>query len=109
MNILRLKFIKKSMAILINTKIKGQTPEGYDQVSVMLHELVKKAPGFVMHCSYSADGEFHVMEVWNSKKEADEFFAKMVAPNLPQGIIPKRTYQELHSLVTPPIKPLQTV
>ncbi len=92
------------MAILINTTVKGQTEEGYDQVSVMLHELVKKAPGFILHSAYSADGEFHVMEIWNSKKEADDFFAKMVAPNLPAGIISKLSYRELHSVVVPGLK-----
>lgn len=89
------------MAILLITKVKGQTAEGYDQVSKFLHEVVKKSPGFVLHCAYSSEGEWCVLEVWHSKKEADDFFAKNVAPNLPREIIPKRTYHELHSLVTP--------
>ena len=89
------------MATLITTSIKGQTPEGYDQVSVFLHDVVRKAPGFIIHIAYGTDdGIWHVSEVWNSKKEADEFFATMVAPHLPKGIIPKRSYQELHSVVT---------
>ena len=88
------------MAILITTSIKGQTPEGYDQVSAFLHQAIQQAPGFILHIAYgTADGVWHVTEVWNSKKEADEFFAKTVAPNLPQGIHPKRSYQELHSVV----------
>lgn len=89
------------MAILITTNVKGQTPEGYDQVSVYLHQVIRQAPGFILHIAYGADDGWHVTEVWNSKKEADEFFAKFVAPNLPRGIIPKRSYQELHSVVTP--------
>jgi hypothetical protein len=90
------------MAILLTTSIKGQTAEGYDQVSVFLHQVVRQAPGFILHMAYGTDdGIWHVTEVWNSKKEADEFFAKMVAPNLPKGIVPKRSYQELHSVVTP--------
>jgi heme-degrading monooxygenase HmoA len=89
------------MAILVNTKVKNQTAEGYDEVSKLLHGLVKKSPGFILHCAYASDGEWHVLEIWNSKADADAFFARNVAPNLPKGIIPKRTYQELHSLVTP--------
>lgn len=90
------------MAILLTTNIQDQTKEGYDQVSVFLHQIIKKAPGFILHISYGTeDGVWHILEVWNSKKESDEFFAKNVAPNLPQGIIPKRSYIELHSLVTP--------
>lgn len=90
------------MAILITTKVNGQTAEGYDQISVFLNQAVRQAPGFILHLAYGTDDEvWHVNEVWNSKKEADDFFAKMVAPNLPKGIVPKRTYQELHSVVTP--------
>jgi hypothetical protein len=91
---------QNNMAILISTSIQGQTAEGYDQVSVYLHQAIRKSPGFILHSAYAADGAWHVMEVWNSKAEADEFFAKMVRPNLPKEIHPKRSYQELHSVVT---------
>lgn len=92
------------MAILISTKVMGQTREGYDQVSVFLHEIVKTSPGFILHCSYPVEEGWAVLEVWNSKADADHFFAQQVAPNLPKGIVPKRTYQELHSLVLPAAK-----
>lgn len=88
------------MATLISTTIKGQTADGYDQVSIFLHQAIRNAPGFILHTTYAADNGWHVMEIWNSKVEADEFFAKVVRPNLPQGIHPKRTYQELHAVVT---------
>jgi hypothetical protein len=89
------------MAILLTTKVKGQTAEGYDQVSTFLHNVIRTSPGFILHCAFSADGEWRVLEVWNSKEEADAFFSKNVAPNLPKGIIPKREYQKLHTVVTP--------
>jgi quinol monooxygenase YgiN len=89
------------MAILLTTMVKGQTAEGYDQISSFLHDVVRKSPGFILHCSYSSEDGWVVLEVWNSKADADQFFAKNVAPNLPKGIIPKRSYQELHSVVTP--------
>ena len=92
------------MATLVNTIVKGQTSEGYDQVSIMLHHLVKSAPGFIVHTAYGAEDGWHVLEVWQTKKEADEFFAKMVAPNLPHGIVPKRSYTDLHSIVLPDTK-----
>lgn len=88
------------MAILVTTRVKGQTAQGYDQVSTILHDLVRMSPGFVLHCAYQ-DEDWTVMEVWNSKAEADQFFARNVAPNLPKGIVPKRSYKELHALVTP--------
>ncbi len=88
------------MAILITTKVKGQTAEGYNQVSVFLHELVKKAPGFILHSAYQGEEDWIVMEVWDSKEHADRFFSEHVAPNLPKGIVPKRVCQPLHSVVT---------
>ena len=89
------------MAILLTTVIKGQTAEGYDQLSPFLHEVVRKAPGFLLHCAYSSEEGWGVLEVWNSKGEADQFFSTYVAPNLPKGIVPKRSYKELHSVITP--------
>ena len=89
------------MAVLISTKVKGQTQEGYDSVLAAVEELVKVTPGFVLHCAHPAEGEWLVYEVWNSKTEADQWFAKYIVPNLPTGIHPKRSYQELHSVVVP--------
>jgi antibiotic biosynthesis monooxygenase (ABM) superfamily enzyme len=88
------------MAVLISTKVKGQTLEGYNSVLSAVRELVKQAPGFIMHCAHPAEGAWDVYEVWQSKAEADSWFAKYVVPNLPSGIHPKRSYQELHSVVT---------
>ena len=89
------------MAILITTKVKGQTPEGYDQVSTFLHPLVKTAAGLIVHSAYQGEEDWIVLEIWNSKEDADHFFSQQVAPNLPKGIVPKRSYQLLHSVVTP--------
>ena len=88
------------MAVLISTKVKGQTQEGYDGILMAVRELLKAAPGFILHCAYPSDGEWELYEVWESKESADKWFADVVVPNLPKGIHPKRSYQELHSLVT---------
>ena len=89
------------MPVLISTKVKGQTREGYDSVLVAVREVIKKAPGFILHCAHPSEGEWLVYEVWQSRAEADQWFGKYVAPNLPKGIHPKRSYQELHSMVSP--------
>ena len=88
------------MAVLISTKVKDQTQEGYDGVLMAVREPIKVAPGFLFHFAHPAEGCWMVYEVWQSKVEADTWFAKYVVPNLPAGIYPKRSYQELHSLVT---------
>lgn len=87
------------MAVLITVEVKGQTQQGYDGMLGVLADIIKKAPGFVLHTAHPVEGGWRVIEVWESKADADQFFAKHVAPNLPPGIRPKRSLQELHSLV----------
>jgi hypothetical protein len=88
------------MAVIAMVEVQGQTKEGYDGMSSVLLERVKHAPGFVMHSAYQVDGAWRVLEVWQSKAEADQFFARQVAPHLPPGVRPKRTLFETYSLVT---------
>ena len=88
------------MAVLVTAEVQGQTQLGYDEMLVALSDILKSAPGFVLHTAHPTDDGWCVTEIWNSKAEANQFFAKVVAPNLPPGIHPKRSVQELHSLVT---------
>jgi len=88
------------MAVLISSTVKGQTQEGYDGVLAAVRDTLKNAPGFIMHCAYPADGEWRLYEVWESKSAADQWFAKYVVPNIPKGLHPKRSYQDLHSFLS---------
>ena len=87
------------MAVLITAEVKGQTQQGYDGMLGALAGAIKQAQGFVLHTAYPIEGGWRVIEVWESENDANQFFAKHVAPNLPPGIRPKRSVQELHSLV----------
>jgi len=89
------------MAVIISSIVKGQTQEGYDSVLIAVRDLVKVAPGFILHCAHPVEDGWLVTEIWESKKEADEWFGKYVVPNLPPGIHPKRSYREIHSLILP--------
>ena len=42
---------------------------------------------------------WRVFEVWESQKQATDFFAKYIHPNLPPGVTPQRTLLELHNLM----------
>lgn len=61
---------------------------------------LKQAPGFITHFALPAEEGWDVYEVWQSKTEADFWFSKFIIPNLPSGVHPKRTYTELHGIVT---------
>jgi hypothetical protein len=91
------------MTVLVTAEVAGQTPQGYDGMLGALRGRITGADGFIAHASHQVEGGWRVIEVWESKAQADRFFAREVAPNLPPGIHPKRVTQELHSWVTPPI------
>jgi hypothetical protein len=89
------------MAVLVTAEVAGQTQQGYDGMLTALDGPLRRASGFVLHTAYPIEGGWRVLEVWDSKTQANEWYAKSVAPNLPPGIHPKRSVQELHSLVRP--------
>ena len=87
------------MAVLVTAEVAGQTQQGYDGMLSALGSALKEAPGFILHTAFPVEGGWRVLEMWDSKRQADEWYAKSVAPNLPPGIRPKRAVQELHCLV----------
>ena len=87
------------MAVLVTAEVAGQTREGYDGMLEALTETIRTAPGFVLHTGHPVEGGWRIIEVWETKDAANQFFAKHVAPNLPPGIRPKRTVQELRGLL----------
>lgn len=89
------------MPVMMTADVAGQTAPGYDQVLVLVDKAVRNAPGFVLHTSHAVDGGWRVIEVWESKAQADAFYVAHIVPLLPPGIRPKRRYQELHGLVLP--------
>jgi quinol monooxygenase YgiN len=89
------------MAVLMTAEVANQTQQGYDGMLGALSDAMRAAPGFVLHAAHPIDGGWRIIEVWESKDAANRFFATHVAPNLPQGVRPKRSVQELHSFVTP--------
>lgn len=88
------------MAVLVTAEVSGQTQQSYDGMLDVLGPQIRQSPGFVLHAAFPVEGGWRVIEVWDSKTHADQFFAKSVAQNLPPGIRPKRSVQELHSLVS---------
>ena len=88
------------MAVIVIAEVHGQTESGYDGMLNVLADLARQAEGFVLHSAYRIDDTWWVIEVWRSKAEANQFFAKHVAPHLPPGVHPKRSIHEAHSLVT---------
>lgn len=86
------------MPVLITSEVKGQTRQGYEGMRSMLADALKQVHGFVLHTAHPVDGGWRIIEAWDSKDHASQFFAKRAAPNLPAGIRPKLAVQELHGI-----------
>ena len=91
------------MTVLVIAEVAGQSQQGYDGMLGALRERIAGAHGFIAHASHEVEGGWRVIEVWESKAHSDRFYAQEVAPNLPPGIHPKRSTQELHSWLTPAV------
>ena len=90
------------MPVLITALVPGQTQEGYDQAMAVLRPLLTQARGFIAHGAGMSPEGWRVFEVWESQKDATDFFAKYIHPNLPPGVTPQRTILALHTLVVDP-------
>ena len=87
------------MTVLIFAEVKGQTQLGYDGMLDKIGDVLRATPGFVLHTSRPTEGGWRVIEIWETKEAADQFFVRNVVPHLPEGIRPKRTVQPLHGYV----------
>lgn len=87
------------MAVLVTAETQGVTDEMHDRMLATLGEQLRGATGFIAHIAGPHEGGWRVMEVWESKEAATEWFARFVHPNLPQGVKPRRTFHEVHAVV----------
>jgi hypothetical protein len=90
------------MAVLITAVVPGQTEEGYDAAMRALRPFLEQAHGFIGHGAGMSPEGWRVFEIWETRQQAVEFFAKYIHPNLPPGVTPKRVYLELHNLMLQP-------
>jgi heme-degrading monooxygenase HmoA len=92
------------MSIMMISEVAGQTAHGYDQLFAHVSNALRTAPGFLMHSSYPTEGGWRVIELWESREDAGRFFAEHIAPNLPEHIRPKLTFEQLHDVVVPDLR-----
>ena len=88
------------MAVLVIAEVRGQTQKGYEGMRGLLKDTLKESPGFILHTAHATDDGWRIIELWQTKEDSDHFYAQNIVPNLPPGIHPKRTVQELHDVLT---------
>ena len=85
------------MAVLMIGEVPNLTEEIYGAMLEPMKPTMLAAPGFIAHSggpSPSGNG-WRVVEMWDSRAEADTWFEANVRPNLPPDIVPDRQYFEL--------------
>jgi hypothetical protein len=65
----------------------------------VLEPLLRQAKGFTAHGAGPSGDGWRVVEMWESQQDATQFFARYIQPSLPEGVKPKRTLLELHTLI----------
>jgi hypothetical protein len=81
----------------------GVTPEQYDQVSERLGMGDSPPPGAQFHVAALADdGTIRVLELWDSRDQAEQFTEKVRAAREELGVTgqPSVTYMDVHRLRT---------
>ena len=81
----------------------GATPEQYDQVSERLVIAASPPPGAQFHVAAVGDGgTIRVLEVWDSRDEAEQFSQRVRAARAEVGLTgaPSIAYMDLHRLLT---------
>ena len=89
------------MSVLVKISAAGMDKAAYDQMVPVVHPLLKKQPGIIIHVAYPIPGGFAVDEVWESKAQHETWFNEFVKPNLPDPDAISTEYIELHSIVQP--------
>jgi hypothetical protein len=87
------------MPVLVTADVPQQTQESYDNMLAVLGPAIRQAKGFIAHGAGPSSDGWRTFEIWESQEDATQFFAKYIHPNLPEGIKPKRSFLELHSLI----------
>jgi hypothetical protein len=87
------------MAVLIRHRAAGMTLANYDELSPPLVEVIKSAPGFVLHVAFEDSQGLCVAEIWESQEQHDAYFSANVEPAVPAEI--QQEVINLHNIVQP--------
>jgi hypothetical protein len=70
------------MAVIVTAEVAGQTREGYEAIRTALEPILKQGPGLILHTAHEVEDGWRIIELWESAKDANDFFAKYVHPNI---------------------------
>jgi heme-degrading monooxygenase HmoA len=92
---------QEEMAVIVMAENPKLTTDAYDGMLAHLRQTMEQSPGFIAHVGWSTPEGWHVVELWRSQDDANQFFATHVHPVIPPDARPKRRVYEVHALVEP--------
>ena len=95
------------MAIVRIIRPEGTTREMYDAVDAKINIGAEPPTGLIVHTAGEVDGQWQVVDVWESKEDAERFdnerlipaITEVAGPGGPQG--PPMSVYEAHNVVRP--------
>ena len=89
------------MAVLMIAEVPNLTEEIYGGMVGQMMPLMRAAKGFISHAGGpDPTGGWRIVEIWESEEDGQSWFDENVKPNLPEEIVPNRTYHKLHTAFT---------
>ena len=89
------------MAVLMIAEVPNLTEEIYGGMVGQMKPLMLAAKGFISHAGGPGPtGGWRIVEIWESEDDGQSWFDQNVKPNLPEDIVPNRTYHPLHTAFT---------
>jgi heme-degrading monooxygenase HmoA len=81
----------------------GATAEQYDQIRQSLGIDQSPPPGGRIHVAAKGDdGKIRVIEVWDSREQAEQWSQRVLAQRAEHGVAgdPQITYYDVHNVIT---------
>jgi hypothetical protein len=83
------------------------TAEMYDRVNAQADVVASPPDGLLCHCAGEVDGEWQIVDVWESREDAERFDEQRLGPALEKVLgvrppaPPPSTGYELHRVIRP--------
>jgi hypothetical protein len=89
------------MAVIMTADVSGMDQAMYEGMMSQFRPAILASNGFIMHLGHAIDGGWRVTEVWESRSAWHNWYDGTVKPNLPPGMEPAISVEDVHEIVTP--------
>jgi heme-degrading monooxygenase HmoA len=85
--------------VVVTSEVQGMTREMYDGMASQLQPVVGATPGFKAHVAVEVPGGFRIIEIWESRQQAEAWYDGTIKPAAASvGLNPTTDFQEAHNV-----------